>query len=598
MGWLIGLCLPLLWSLGVQAAEPGWDPNNAAVPVFNKGVLAFNQGDFEGAARHYQKAMDKDPACGMCRVALANCLWRLNRSEEAYQMLVDQRAATPQQTDVLPILAEAAFAAQRFEEARDAAMAAQKADPQEVTIMSLLLRTHLRLGTYDEAAQVLTDQAARYPAADMACLRTVLTAEQGDKDAAAVHWKQCQRSETEALVDNARGRYAVSTGDQELLADHRTALDMDNESFAAAQHFEAKEFAQALKIYDRLVKSEPENPWHRMNRANCHKQLGNIQKAVDDYETVFDSDTWVTVAKTGALTGILTKQDEGQYLEDAHRSMGYYIALLAQAGDTNRAQQMLTKARARFDDSAQLTAAEVELELARNDPGMAWRRTQTLLDLWPEEDWTRRTVDMMLNKHPAHMPPQFTKSLAVSGDSRNLFNLAVNAANTGAPAECLAHLEGATGEDVPELADRIHGLRYSCAVRAKDLPQADALKVKVGPDQLRFPDVFNHAIMVSEAGELERALNLLDQAAQLSDVKPKLVHSQGVNLATQLGNLDDALQRLHAAKDIEPTVQANLGVALSNAGRNDDARPIVQSACPQLTGENKAWCQDLLNSLD
>ncbi len=42
--------------LGVRALEPGWD-----VPEVGLGTVAFQQGEFAQAARHYRRALDRNP---------------------------------------------------------------------------------------------------------------------------------------------------------------------------------------------------------------------------------------------------------------------------------------------------------------------------------------------------------------------------------------------------------------------------------------------------------------------------------------------------------------------------------------------------------
>ena len=151
----------------------------------------------------------------------------------------------------------------------------------------------------------------------------------------------------------------------------------------------------------------------------------------------------------------------------------------------------------------------------------------------------------------------------------------------------MATLEGLSPAD-PELAGAARSLQVSALTHLGEL---DAARAAVTPE-VDLPARYNLALALSQAERpAEAAALLVDVRATDRDLDRQMA-SLLVELHAQRADLDAALAVLEE-RATHPVSRANLAVALYNAQRLDEAHAITRSACGELEGEPRTFCDDL-----
>lgn len=127
--------------------------------------------------------------------------------------------------------------------------------------------------------------------------------------------------ESEAAVQNLSNAISLNSQDVQLYMrrgvarrakgelegaaeDLQIAISMADGSYPRAQklliltfndigvrHFEAGRFEEAIGWFDKAIEANPTLPNFRINRGDCHKQLGHLQLALEDFEAAHGMDT-------------------------------------------------------------------------------------------------------------------------------------------------------------------------------------------------------------------------------------------------------------------------------------------------------------------
>jgi len=135
-----------------------------------------------------------------------------------------------------------------------------------------------------------------------------------------------------------------------------------------------------------------------------------------------------------------------------------------------------------------------------------------------------------------------------------------------------------------------YGLQHLCAVGAKDLTLADEA---LGRGTVTPPALYNHALLAKETGETARAIELLE-----SRQPPPEIAETWWGTLVQLLLADEQLDRaLAVASNAPPDARFFVGTELVGAGRNAEARAVLESTCPELKGRRQVECVDVLGEL-
>jgi thioredoxin-like negative regulator of GroEL len=314
--------------------------------------------------------------------------------------------------------------------------------------------------------------------------------------------------------------------------------------------------------------------------ADCLYRLGRLDEARAGLESAWP----------GAEPALTTDQRA--------RGLVLLVILWARAGESARATAALRVLEGVPGDRGAAVHRGRAVWMASNGrPAEAWPIVDAALARWPSDPDVIRAAAEVASLDPRHVTPAAEAAISRPADVVAHHNRGVAALNTGNGAACLQEVElGLTkagdGEKNPLLE-----LGYSCAVQAEAVAAASRLMM-ARRSVTAFPpaSVVRHAELLLESDQAKAAGRLLDL------VQPKVEQLQidrdslRIRAALAAEDLDAAVA---VAKDgkAHPESRANLGVALHKAGRTDDARAVLTTACEELRGRDKRDCVDFLERL-
>lgn len=603
--WLVRhttAALLLFASGGAMAAT--WEPGPDVVEQYNMGKLALEARNPKVAETDFRAVLAAQPGCGMASQGLAYALLFQNKSREAKALLQTTAAAFPDNPSIHTSLSEASFAAQDFALAREAANDAIRLDPASLDAEMALQAVLLRLGDYKAAGKALDEAELHLPGPELACLETQLKLEQRDLDQARELLKECKRASREDLVTMVEGLVAQASGRKAEASELMSALGVDTVSqvMTAANLYDSGKPAEAVKILDDVLKKNPERIDARIIRGQSRAKLGDKKGARQDLETAFQGDTWVEVHETGMMSGILRKSDEEKLQIMIAEGAAMLVRLAADDGDLTRARAVLVQARKLPTQGAAVDAAEAWLLAAEGRTTDSWKVLSTALLAGNPDPILRETAGQLAHRSLSTAPPVVLASIRAQGPASARYNLASALFNNGRATDCLAEVVATPPAERltldADMLRRFDQLGYRCAVEADDLVSAggrlNALGLKPGDklDPALFSTGFNHALMLSKAGDVDGTVKLLGLISAPDKRSQQKLLSLAVSTLGESGRLDEALK---AAADpaTDPQDLAWLAGALANAERTAEATGLLTRACPQLTGDAGKECKAL-----
>jgi len=594
------LLLVVALTAGVaHAGELEWSPkDNKVVTAYNAGVGLLNDGVLGGAEAKFRRALKLQPDLGPALRLLGNTLFRLDRPDEAiplFQRIADE---APDHPEVLPDLAMALFATQRFEEAQAVASRAVDAVPEGLDSWNALVLAELRLGTYERIAARL--QAAREAqsadAAMLGCFAAWVLVELDDLEAAEAAMKPCRDAESEALVANAEAALAGARGDTDLVTRH--AEEVGDDPTTALNHgvkaYNAGDFAAAEALASRSIKLGYPTPAPVLLRAQARYELGKGAAARKDLHSVLGDDgSWVRVSTRGALTGVLTKAHEESLRLRMQGGAATLVMLHVDDGKLDDAARAVADARSAFGDFPLLMAAESLVLRERGEQGKAWE----LLARAAQGETNARVLNIIGNmawEAASTASDDVVRSLIESGVPSVLYNLAAGSAKAKMDARCQLAIDGlladpgtnraTSPEEAGSLADLLPkaiGLGYDCAIGAGDLEAADRYGARASWTDLQAWSVAQHAQLLFEAGRGAEIVAHVERSGAAEGEHAGWVIALIVRALSDRGDLD-AVARWGAHPSAEPTTQFNAGTALAMADRSAEAKALLEPACAAL----------------
>lgn len=591
----------LFMSLSLPASAATWEPTGAGVALYEKGYEALRGRDPKTAEATFKKLLKEQPACGMAMQGLAYALLFQNRSREAATLLVEATELFPDRPQLWTSLSEASFASQDFARARSAAEEALRLDPESLDATAALQAVLLRVGDYKAAGAALDAAQVHLPGPELACLEAQLRLEQKDVASAQGLLAECRGSAREDLVTMVEGLVAQASGRTAEASQLMGALGVDTMSqvMRAAELYTRGDPAGAAAVLDEVLKSNPERLDARVLRGQARAALGDAKGARADLELAFQGDSWVEVHNTGMMSGILRKSDEEKLQRLVVEGASLLIRLLVEDKDLPRARAVLTQARKLTSTGAALEAAEAWLLSAEGKDAAAWKILSDALVRGERDPLLREIAGQMAYRSLQGAPPVVLASIRAQGPASARLNLASALANASRPADCLAEVVATPQVELlgltPELRQRFDRLGYRCAVEAEDLAAADARLFALGTaplDTSLFAAGFNHALMLSDKGEVDGTLAVLDRLTPGDKRSKQKVLSLQITTLAGAGRWDQALQEA-ADAETDPQDLAWLAGQVADAGKVPEARGLLDRACPQLSGEAATQCKAL-----
>lgn len=172
------------------------------------------------------------------------------------------------------------------------------------------------------------------------------------------------------------------------------------------------------------------------------------------------------------------------------------------------------------------------------------------------------------------------------------WNAAASALNDGDAGACLAGMPSdpaVTGNPEAWL-----DLGYTCSVVASDLGRADRYREALGPGYApRSALDIHHAWLKRESGDPEAALALLVPDGWHSPTQQRVGRTLELTLLTDIGQWD-AAYGLAFDPALDPRAQLTLARRLTGVGRAEEARWVMDQACPKLDHPEAWGCASVL----
>lgn len=584
--------------LGVaHAASPMvWVPaSNTVIKFYNAAADALNRGDPLRAEGKARKAIEAQETFGEAHLLLGTALARQGRLEEALGVLgsLDQRA--PGRALVLTELAVTWFAMEDFGRADAYAMDAVGRNPDEDAAWQALTLVRRRTGDLDELQSALEGEQARSDRSAIACFLVQSLVSLDRREEAEQALMRCQELGGGQFVENAAralgaGLAQSSTGPAGLL-DASTAA------------FNGGEYGKAAKLAGEALEAGAPRIQGLLLRAEARYRNGEFGASRNDLREVLgDQGSWVTVQRDGSITGALTDAAARSLRE---RLVGAAaVAVLLDARDGADWRGSLADARAAFEDTPRLRAAEVQALLVVGEAGRAW----TLLsEALTRGDDPRGLADVAIELgfgSAAVASAGAIDLVRTRGTPLAVYNLASGLANANLAAECLGVVRALVGpanetfardpgnqSEWSGIADPIRSLYYSCAVHSGGVDLAATLGAEAGwTAPLEFDDVWTHALGLLEAEKFDVLLALLEGSGAREGVRGAAATDMSVYSQVRLGDLDGALAVCGGAS-CGAAARLEVGIALVQAERFSDGKDLLERTCDELKGKQRSVCK-------
>ena len=587
-----------LWLVGeAEARRPKWEPSGEVVDAYNEGVDRLEAGDLVTAEQLFEQVLGSEPRCGMAQHALGMTRVRMNQPEAAVSVFVGALDDHGDQWEIQGGLAQAYFAAQDFDRARQHASEAVALQPDEVDAQRTLQLVLLRQGDIDAAATALQVAAPTLPGAERACLAVRLWSEAGDAERAAQWLEPCAESVRVDLIADARSAYATATGDHEALAQAASALGLAgmSEVVRASALLEAGEASDAAELCDRILAESPDAADARAIRASARWELGDREGAKKDLETLHHGGTWIDVAPTGAMSGIVTKAGEQKLLRTQARARGLLALVYLDEERADDAAAVLEGIGDAYLGEQVVGRAAVRLLLARAQLDDAVALLVQLDDAV--------LVAEVVAEHPDLLGDDRLAGISSSDDIGVRYNQVIARANGRDFAACFQEAEALlpelAGSSLAERSGDLLRTGHGCAAQAQDLEAAGRLlaQLDAANEAVQAGDLYNHAIAALKAADLETGASVLARVQTSDPELEAAVSATALWLAVETGDLETAL--VHAKRsDADPVTLLALASRLAQEGRESEAAELADRACPALAGDALQHCEELRAWLD
>lgn len=594
----------LILAAAALAGDDSWEPTHeAAAACYNRGVDALTEGDPVTAEQHFRKSLRKDPGCGMCSNALASSLLRQDRPAEAAEVAAALHERFPAEPEPAINLADATFAAERFEDSIAVSEQLLLANPDNWAGLQRLVRGLIRVGDTTRAKAALQQATVHHSSERIACELGKIAVEEDQLGLAERLLERCRQSGEAAAADALASRIHL-LGGRSGEANTAIPADVDARSlavFEAQGMMEAGDYKAAVTMLRRQRQAGQRYPETALLLGLCEYELGNVEEAIEALQEVYEAETWISVGRQGMMFGVLTAKAELAYKENIRLGVARLVQLQVEVGRLDDALATFAHAQAQLGPSGELAAAQVSLLAAQGQPAEAAAVAVSGLEQWPDSTLLLSTATWLATSLPEARSPELDLALAGTGEWRSIYNGAAERFNAGDAAGCVQHIEQAPGFADPEVTATFAQLAHSCATTGADLEAAERWLERAGGAMgVSAGARYNHAVLLARVGQDDAALALLALAAPSEDDPELLQQHRSLVVDIHVGrdDLDAALGALESGP-IDALSRFNVGIMLYNAQRQDEALPLLRAACPGITvASEQARCEALVDGLE
>lgn len=474
----------------------------------------------DDALRHYQRALDLDPANGPLARQVAGILLRRGEAPEALAVLKDAYKRNPESAALaLQISGVYVVSLRKFDLAERYAVRALQQAPDLIEPYQLLYSIHRATGRPDAAAALLRQAAGRSNQTpefwaglgDLFLRQSLMGGERESRiasESALTHY-----------------RHAVKLGWQ----DAATLLRALN-FFASSGHSE-----DAVSCARRLLILQPSDTVSREKLALALAALGRDDEALAELDTVVAENPASLAAyraqgeillRRGDRRGAADKFEKALVLHDDDPRLYLELAdLYLQSGEAGRAARWLGEARARFNRLPELPYYEGQLlgQLKR------WREALHAFDL---------AASLAAKYQPSFLTADFH------------FQHGMAAERTEDHGEAVRHLRACLALD-PDHADALNYLGYMWAERGENLAEAETLirrALQHDPGNPAFLDSLGWVL--HQQGRYHEALPPLEQASKTIAQPDAVIEEHRGDVLEKLGRKQDAVKAWERAASL------------------------------------------------
>lgn len=319
------------------------------------GLRAHQAGDLDNAIRAYQAGLSLAPDDPQGLNLLGAALVQMGDAQAALPHLERAARAGRNNAGILGNLAQAYFAAGRYDEAREAFRKASRVDPRQAHFQLGIANSLAMLGRLTEAESLLRRIVQRFPAEPLAHYNYGNVLRDLERHA-------------EALAEFARAL--------ELAPEFAEARN----NLAGALH-KLQHFADAEREFRACIALAPDYPLARCNLASVLIDLGRFAEAESVCRDVLSADADMAIAHTylgaalghqGRLAEALESHAAAARCEDSARSMEAYAGALADVGRYSESVRAFCRAQTRAPHSVAAHQVLGTAELARGCLAQGW----------------------------------------------------------------------------------------------------------------------------------------------------------------------------------------------------------------------------------
>jgi len=248
-------------------------------------VLALDAGQYEQAVKRWRKAMEIDPEVAGGRIGLARALMGLGKAKQAASVLEQELAKSPNQAPARTFLGKAYLVSGQFEKAGEhykAAIAVQSDYSRAYYGLSMVCA---RLGRKDQARRYM-EKFRKLKARDRAA---AVNRKGRYRDVAAVR-DLVALAYTEAGVFYRAGGYPIRAEQHWLKAAEFAPTNPVCRAMLGSLYTANLRYAEALRIYEQVVKLSPDSAEYRMRLGTLHVQLGQLDAGMAALERAIELD--------------------------------------------------------------------------------------------------------------------------------------------------------------------------------------------------------------------------------------------------------------------------------------------------------------------
>ncbi|MFT4975355.1 MAG: putative Zn-dependent protease, partial [Myxococcota bacterium] len=353
-----------LWLLFIgvllAARRPRWEPRPSVVADYNLAVEALNALAFAPAEEVLRSVITADPDCGLCRQTLAIVLVRQDRPAEALQLLGPLSEQHPDRAAVFALSTIAALADQQPAQARSSAERAVALEPGDFGAQRGLLRALLASTELDAAAQAVTAASLHLSEPAAACLQAEVQLAALSLAGIRPLLEACATLGEPERVGEMALKLARAEGDLpavlRLAREQRLGPLLGKAE--AAEHLQAGELSQAMRLLDAELSRRPNDPDALLLRAWCWQALEQPAQAEEDLVRLLSLPAPFYVDEQGR---VFTLHSRAALRRQA---LVLYVTLLVDSDRATEARRRLEAERPTLGEGPELAAAEVTLLLA------------------------------------------------------------------------------------------------------------------------------------------------------------------------------------------------------------------------------------------